>query len=391
MASDAVGDEFTKSFASALRIRRLCSNRCGGTSVVAGDRPSPGVARNGRGTDGASTGYVAAVASGEPDAVLRVLEASTGTWRPLPGRSHRDAPTPEARCAHTPVGTGDLQRAPDREPSGLFGRDHLGADRDGVLVTPTAVGAEAFWWSQTADEISLGVGESTRWVVARDDSGVAVVRHLADAVVFGRVEIGEVHAGGHRVWLADGTILEDPCRQPLPADPTPWTGRSSGRGRLRTPAPRSPPAGRQRMTRRGDRPGLGPLGSFRQFDAELGASVVAYLAALPGGQRAVRHGGDHRRGRGPVPQAAPSGSQVAGQRDEPCATGRSRRGPRQGGPHHQRPYDRSTPRDLRGGARCADRPDGPGRTAEAQPAASAGSERRTAARASVPPEDSGAG
>ncbi|NUU19478.1 hypothetical protein HP550_19695 [Cellulomonas humilata] len=161
--------------------------------------------------------------------------------------------------------------------SGLFGRDHRGADRDGILVTPTAVGAVPFWWSQTADEISLGVGESTRWVVARDDRGVVLVHQLVDAVVFGRVEIGRgVHGVTHRVSLADGTVLED--RSDSVDGSTEWTWA---------------PAYIQRrdllqqvdnaMTRLVGRAGSGdPWGRSVRVDAELSAGIEAYVNRLSG-------------------------------------------------------------------------------------------------------------
>ncbi|WP_146846671.1 hypothetical protein [Cellulomonas terrae] len=282
LASDGVGDEFTKSFASALRIPEIVLDSLRRQGV-----PWPeidhrlGVARNA--AQDQQRLYWALWRRRHQasfDAQVHALEASTGTRRRLP----QDELTGTLRGLEREVrtrlwGVATFSEPPTVGGSGLVGGDPLGADRDGVLVTPTAIGAVPFWWSQTADEISLGVGDSARWVAARDDRGVAVVRQLVDAVVFGRVEVGRgAHGSTCRVQLADGTVLDAPSGQPAPdrSDALVWTWAAAyvERGDLLQQVANA-------MARFIDRAGRGePWSRAVQVDAELSDAIVAYVGMI---------------------------------------------------------------------------------------------------------------
>ncbi|MBO0901839.1 hypothetical protein J1G42_14745 [Cellulomonas sp. zg-ZUI222] len=89
-----------------------------------------------------------------------------------------------------------------------MGRAMLDWDPDDVAVRPHAPGAAPVWWSQSTDRVNLNV-DGTTFPLARDDRAVDIVRQVVEAAVEGRVERSRyARIGSHRVWLADGKVLE---------------------------------------------------------------------------------------------------------------------------------------------------------------------------------------
>ncbi|MEO6712427.1 MAG: hypothetical protein ABIM89_03240 [Mycobacteriales bacterium] len=81
---------------------------------------------------------------------------------------------------------------------------------EGANVDPAAQGAVPVWWMHSAEDITVGLGDTLGWDLPRTAESVEVVRAIVDAAAAGLVEVGKGRGiTTYRVRTPDGVIRED--------------------------------------------------------------------------------------------------------------------------------------------------------------------------------------
>jgi hypothetical protein len=81
---------------------------------------------------------------------------------------------------------------------------------EGANVSPKVEGAVSVFWSHSADDIIVSLGDCPGWELPRSSAGVETVRAIVDVAVAGSIDVGSGRGvKAYRARMPDGTVRED--------------------------------------------------------------------------------------------------------------------------------------------------------------------------------------